>query len=59
MATSEADRVRDIMEKMAEGHHVGEELRWDPESKKLRVFRAADPDGRGIRITPEDMAHFA
>ena len=59
MSTSEHDRVHQIMQNTARGNSVGQQLEWDPKTKRIRATSCSDPDRSTLEITPSDMKHFA
>ena len=58
MASSERDRVHQAMRKTAMGNSAGQNLEWDPRTKRIRVMNGSDPDRGALEITPSDMEHF-
>jgi len=51
MSTSERDRVHNIMKNMACGNNAGQQLVWDPRTKKVKATSYSDPDRSTLEIT--------
>ena len=58
MSISEADRVRHIRETRTRGNRVGQQLEWNPSTKRIQAVSHSDPDRSTLEITPSDMEHF-
>jgi len=58
MSTSERDRVRQAMLNTANGNSTGQQLKWNPRTKRIEATSHSDPDRSSLEITPSDMEHF-
>lgn len=55
---TEQDRVRRIMQDIAEGNSVGDKLVYDKDTKTLRPACSYEDSDRTIKVTPEDMSVY-
>jgi molybdopterin/thiamine biosynthesis adenylyltransferase len=46
------------MQNAARGNSVGQQLKWNPKSKRIEATSYSDPDRSSLEITPSDMEHF-
>ncbi|MBL7189633.1 MAG: ThiF family adenylyltransferase [Phycisphaerae bacterium] len=58
MSSSERDKVHQIMQNTTRGNSVGQQLKWNPSTKRIEVASHSDPDRTALEITPSDMKHF-
>ncbi len=55
---SEQDRVRRIMQDIAEGNTAGDKLVYDKDTKTLRPASPYEDRDRTINVTPQDMSVY-
>ena len=55
---TEQDRVRRIIQDIAEGNSVGDKLVYDRDTKTLRLASSCEDRDRTIKITPQDMSVY-
>ena len=55
---TEEDRVRRIMQELAEGNNTGDRLVYDRDTKTLRRASPYEDGSRTIIVTPQDMTVY-